>query len=253
MREDVALRCQCGDHFDLLAWLSAATSDICAAVRRDALQQIFAEALAAVGFASFNLAVLKRDKRQVVTEPTLTSWSQADISDYDQNHWHLRDPLLHYAEHGDEPLIWTASSWDDSPQHADYGQFIKSIGLRGGVIVPLLRERDGISALTALATTDDAIPQCKAHALKVLGEVTAERTCSLHITQAPPHLERNVLTLLSEQQLTILEWARQGKSNADIAVITNRSKRSVDYHMSEILRRLNVSSRGQAISIFSSR
>jgi LuxR family transcriptional regulator len=50
-------------------------------------------------------------------------------------------------------------------------------------------------------------------------------------------------------QLEVLTWAAKGKSNADIAIITGQSTRSVSYHMSEILRKLGVSGRGQAIAL----
>ena len=54
---------------------------------------------------------------------------------------------------------------------------------------------------------------------------------------------------LTGVQLEVLTWAAKGKSNADIAIITGQSTRSVSYHMSEILRKLGVSGRGQAIAL----
>jgi LuxR family transcriptional regulator len=54
---------------------------------------------------------------------------------------------------------------------------------------------------------------------------------------------------LSSVQLEVLTWAAKGKSNADIAIITGQSTRSVSYHMSEILRKLDVSGRSQAIAL----
>jgi len=54
---------------------------------------------------------------------------------------------------------------------------------------------------------------------------------------------------LSVRQLEILNWATLGKSNSDIAVITGMSKRAVAYHMSEILRKLKVASRTQAVAL----
>lgn len=54
---------------------------------------------------------------------------------------------------------------------------------------------------------------------------------------------------LTGVQLEVLTWAAKGKSNADIAIITGHSARTVSYHMSEILRKLGVSGRGQAIAL----
>lgn len=41
-----------------------------------------------------------------------------------------------------------------------------------------------------------------------------------------------------------------GKSNAEIAIILGQTKRGVDYHISEITRKLGVTSRVQAIVIY---
>ncbi|WP_164730428.1 helix-turn-helix transcriptional regulator [Pelagibacterium montanilacus] len=237
----------------MISWLSETVSSACDATTRSELHAVVSTAIDALGFSSFNLAVLKADKREFMTEPTLTSWTWDELSHYDANQWYLRDPLLERAAYGTEPLIWTASQWDGQPEHADYSSFIKALGLRAGVTVPLLCNKPELSALTALSFTRDSFSEPTAHALKILGEVVAEKTCSLGITRTPSQADINALRSLSDQQMTILEWARQGKSNADIAVITNRSKRSVDYHMSEILRRLSVSSRAQAISIYCGR
>ena len=53
---------------------------------------------------------------------------------------------------------------------------------------------------------------------------------------------------LTNRQLEILNWAAAGKSNGDIATILSQSRRAIDYHMSEILRKLRVTSRTQAIA-----
>lgn len=234
----------------MLHWIAGSVAALCAADAKKALRTELTNALTHLGFVSFNMAVLKTDKRQFMTEPTLTSWSWADLSYYDEHEWHLRDPLLAYAVTGGPPFAWTAASWDNQPEHADYSAFLRQQGLRCGVTAPLLCTRGEVSAITGLSYERDRFDDSTAAAVKILGEVAAERACALGITRGSSQAEVNTLLSLSETQLTILDWARQGKSNADIATITNRSKRSVDYHMSEILKRLNVTSRTQAISIY---
>lgn len=51
---------------------------------------------------------------------------------------------------------------------------------------------------------------------------------------------------LSKLQREILSWVSRGKSNCEIAIIMGRSERAVAYHISEILRKLEVTSRVQA-------
>lgn len=53
---------------------------------------------------------------------------------------------------------------------------------------------------------------------------------------------------LTERQLECLSWISEGKSSADIGAILSISGRTVDYHVSEICRRLNVRTRMQAVA-----
>ena len=45
---------------------------------------------------------------------------------------------------------------------------------------------------------------------------------------------------LTKRQLECLEWVSEGKSSTNIGEILGISRRTVDYHMSEICERLNV-------------
>ncbi|MCM2458644.1 EAL domain-containing protein [Rhizobium sp. CG4] len=58
-----------------------------------------------------------------------------------------------------------------------------------------------------------------------------------------------LLAKLTAQQLDLLTWAAAGKSNADIATITGLSRRGVEYHMEQILKKLGVASKVQAAAL----
>lgn len=54
---------------------------------------------------------------------------------------------------------------------------------------------------------------------------------------------------LTETQLEILSWLLNGKSNSDIAVLRNITKRAVEYQLQNIRTRLNVVSTYQAVGV----
>lgn len=54
---------------------------------------------------------------------------------------------------------------------------------------------------------------------------------------------------LSASQSAILDWIAEGKSNLDIGAIMGMTERTVRYHVSEILRKLDVASRTQAARV----
>ena len=61
----------------------------------------------------------------------------------------------------------------------------------------------------------------------------------------------SILTNLSDHQMEILRWAAHGKSNRDIGEIIGQKKRTVDYHIKAILMKLGVSTKMQAVAIYS--
>lgn len=61
------------------------------------------------------------------------------------------------------------------------------------------------------------------------------------------------LAPLSAVQREILSWIAKGKTNSEIAVITGRTKRSTDYQVIEILKKMEITSRAQAAAAFSVR
>jgi DNA-binding CsgD family transcriptional regulator len=53
---------------------------------------------------------------------------------------------------------------------------------------------------------------------------------------------------LSPRELEVLKWLKLGKTSWDISVILNISERTVNYHVNNIVQKLGVSSRLQAVS-----
>ena len=54
--------------------------------------------------------------------------------------------------------------------------------------------------------------------------------------------------LLSERELQVLAWVRDGKTNYEIGQILDISPLTVKNHVQKILRKLNVSNRAQAVA-----
>jgi LuxR family transcriptional regulator, quorum-sensing system regulator CviR len=53
---------------------------------------------------------------------------------------------------------------------------------------------------------------------------------------------------LSPRELEVLKWLTLGKSSWDISVILKISERTVNYHVTNIMKKLDVTSRLQAVS-----
>ena len=96
---------------------------------------------------------------------------------------------------------------------------------------------DGIVTSRLSYLLDLLLPQLHIAQLRIATE-DVEGNC------APAAKDRGVTT----RELEILQWVREGKSNADIAAILAISPLTVKNHVQKILRKLNVQNRAQAVA-----
>jgi len=61
--------------------------------------------------------------------------------------------------------------------------------------------------------------------------------------------EATSCSVLSPREKAVIDWLRKGKSNPDIAAIMDISERTVKFHISNIMQKLDASSRTHAVAI----
>jgi len=235
----------------LLDLVSTAVAGICAAGDKQELHAAIYAAIRSLGFDSYNLGCEKPAKREFMTNPTLTNWSYDDLVAYERDGWTGKDPLLAYAATGGRPLYWDVWTWQRQ-QRPDYLEYVKSAGLFSGVTVPIEAKGPAVSALTLLSWTDRKHDPDVAQAASIIGMVATARAAALGLTAGLSLGDGSRLRSLSSLQREILKWIAAGKSNSEIALIVGQSKRSIDYHVIEILKKLGVNSRVQAAAIHAS-
>ncbi len=57
------------------------------------------------------------------------------------------------------------------------------------------------------------------------------------------------ITNLSEREKEVLTWSKRGKSSWEISAILNISERTVNFHVNNIMQKLNAVSRTQAVAV----
>jgi len=233
----------------LLHLTSRAVAGISGAGDKEELKVALYAAVQSLGFDSFNIAFEKSAKREFMTEPTLTIWSYDDLVAYAGDGWAERDPLLDYAATGTDPLYWQAPSWNQNG-HPDYYEYIKHVGVFGGLTVPLPGSPDKLGALTLLSLADRKHDKDVTHAVSIVAMMARAKAAAVGLASGQESGASAKFRALSSLQREILKWMANGKSNVEIAVIVSQSKRSIDYHVIEILKKLEVSSRAQAAAIY---
>jgi DNA-binding CsgD family transcriptional regulator len=144
------------------------------------------------------------------------------------------------------PVVWRGSLPFQESAGGRFASFLDAARSTGWLLVPL-----GQSAARSwvLAVSRPVGRSADAGAISLLElyghAVKAVLVPAAAIAAAAPELAH---LPLSGTQLNFLRWAAEGKSSADIAAISGATRRAVDYHFAEILRKLGVASRVQAVA-----
>jgi len=174
------------------------------------------------------------------------------------SHCYPEDWLTYYVEQNYAPIdptllhgmgVRDAFSWDDLKSYQDLSdrQILlmgqgKESGLNDGVGVPLhgpMGEVYGVGLASSVAN-----PDLSKH-LKELQLLTT----NFHIFYSAMHDEkRNAHGVkLTPRELEVLKWCACGKSNWSIGEILSISEHGVDFHMRNILRKLDADNRITAV------
>jgi LuxR family quorum-sensing system transcriptional regulator CciR len=189
-----------------------------------------------------------------LTSGTSSDW-EAILSSYPAD---LHDSLIDLDFYAAKPAVqaalssrhvqfWGAPKAGSPPHHRRVSEFLAAIPVASGVVVPLPTRSHRVNiACFCARNTQFEHTDLIANYLTVVGKLVLMRVESMGIG------DRRDVSGLTETQREIVSWLAQGKSSTDIATILGMSKRAVDYHAAECLRKLGVSSRKQAIAMLGS-
>jgi len=228
-----------------------AIASICSAQNKPQLASALSDGLDALGFQRYILSCNKADVSELMTAPTLTNWTEGELDAYNRGGWGTRASLLELLDQTGLRKAWQPNDWGHSAKARKYAEYLCSIGIRSGVTASILGRPETVSAITAMSFSEVILDPDSPHAVAAIAQAACTQAAMLGVPDVRPSTMLPGLNKLSAKQIEILEWASQGKSNRDIATIVGSSKRTIDYHMSEILRKLGVASRAQAVMIFS--
>jgi len=234
-----------------VARLSEIISVIQAAEDRDGLASRTLDGFKAFGFDSFNISINVKDRLELVKGTTLSSFGDDFHDDYEGLKLYEIDPVMDRIFSHCGVFRWKSEIAPEGREKTLY-EYLRSVPLTQGVVVPLPRKPGCVSIANVTSGTNMNYTGEMVHCVSVIARVAMMRAECLGLC-ADDTAARLGEAGLSARQIEILHWAAQGKSNGDIAAIVGQSKRAVDWHMSEILRKLKVASRSQAVALFGPR
>lgn len=185
-----------------------------------------------------------------MTAPDLTTWTSQDLEGYVKGGFLETDPLLAHIAASNTPLCWDADSLKGTAS-AEYLEMIGDRGILGGATIPLPGREGTFSAMTFLSSPEAKIDKIDQFEIAKIIAYTSSLKMPSIFNSSPMGEKVGNLRRLSGIQIEILGWISEGKSNSDIANILDVSKKKTEYHVSEIIRKLEVSTRIQAAIVYS--
>lgn len=167
---------------------------------------------------------------------------------YAQKEYFLADNIVHMGLQSDGPVFWadhgTIDGMSDKRNQISREMLSEaaSIGLKDGWLHCIMGRRSTEFACISLAG-DDLKKTCDS-------EIVLEHLLP-HLCQAVKRVisgQNTQTTGLTKREREILSWTAAGKSAWDISMILNISRRTVEYHMANVLKKLDAVNASQAVA-----
>ena len=155
------------------------------------------------------------------------------------------DPIIHYCSHHLLPLPWHALQGERSRAARTFMSEAGEFGLRGGISTPV-HGPHGELGILSFAHDGSLRAEDVEHA------VPAVHLLAGYLHEAVPRVtgvasEREGKKL-SQREVDCLRWAAEGKTSWEVSRLCNISERTVNFHLANVVRKLNAKSRQHAIA-----
>lgn len=209
------------------------------------LRATFASAMAAEGFENYILSsVTRKDASNTIWVEVVNGYFDV----YRSKRRELVDPILQHCVSTSLPFLWNevAKTRQFLPEQNRFLQEVESFGVHSVVWLPVhsrAGRRDGIGLSRRHPDPPDPAR------LPILHAISAQTWSRyLELTDNHPPLPPDGASLTAKE-LEVLNWMKDGKGNADIADIMTLSVKTIEYHVTNILRKLGASNRIGAVVI----
>ena len=177
------------------------------------------------------------------------TFPEGHFENYLAEGWQDIDPILAFTARARRPFLWDqeASRMQFDPAQTALLDECKRVGVHSLVVSPI-HEPDGICHVVGASMRHAEAPDPKR--VPILQACFAQLWCRYAtLTGASAMAEPERALALTQKELQVLMWIKDGKSNADISEIMSLSPKTVEYHVGNILRKLGAANRTTAVVI----
>ncbi|MDD5378218.1 MAG: autoinducer binding domain-containing protein [Acidithiobacillus sp.] len=162
---------------------------------------------------------------------------------YQAQEYQAIDPTVRHAMRSPSPVVWSddlfapaRELWEDA----------RSFGLRAG-LAHTCRDAGGMGGMLTLARAGETVTtaEWQAKACHILWLVQAVHLSMIRVIA--PKLQPEIAVQLSRREVEVLRWTGEGKTSGEIANIFNITERTVNFHVSKAMAKLNAVNKTAAV------
>ncbi|QXI11197.1 autoinducer binding domain-containing protein [Pseudomonas zeae] len=163
---------------------------------------------------------------------------------YDQKHYSKIDPLIAHCNHSMMPIVWSESVFADKPQ---LWQGLQQYGLQYGWSQSFHHEQSGLCSIISLARKHCPISPLELYEHFGYMFYATSHLSELFARTLPPQSLKPRQPHLSPRELEVLQLSAGGKTAYEISKILSLSERTVNYHVQNVIEKLNVCNKISAV------
>jgi LuxR family transcriptional regulator, quorum-sensing system regulator BjaR1 len=206
----------------------------------------FRDAVTKLGFTSLGINDLPRPGEGANPVILMESTPPGFRECYIEERFYLVDHICAQARAAAEPFRYSEAPFPraQAANHRRFLQALDTFGLANGFVVPLGRPAN-MPACAWLAGADPILDDDAKRTVQLIALFAASMA---RVLSCPPD-DGAGASKLSGREREVLTWAAQGKSARDIGEILRITKRTVDAHTQNAIRKLGATNRTHAVVV----
>jgi LuxR family quorum-sensing transcriptional regulator LasR len=200
-----------------------------------------------LGFTSVMYAALPSRHASLESSFLHSNYSQDWRRHYEAEKLHHVDPTVQHCMTSVLPLVWEPDSFGRQAERAVYEE-ASGYGIRSGITFPM-HGCNGEAGLISFASDTKPDKTFNEQLTQFMADLSLVRDyafeSSLPFLRAKCHTDP--VPHLTRRELEVLKWVMAGKSSWEISRITDCAEATVNFHISNIRQKFNVSTRQQAL------
>jgi DNA-binding CsgD family transcriptional regulator len=206
------------------------------------LKKLFLAAVAGEGYEN---AVFARTNNQRLVSLPWAEFPAGYVDTYTSREWDKIDPVVRRAHSARGPFKWS----DTSPrggftkEQNSFFEQCRELGVHSGITIPISGSGHHVDLVSLSLRQKGQVPAPRLTHVYMLSVQYWLKYCELADRRT------QVTVCLTGQELECLRWCKEGKTNWEIGEILNISEKTVEFHLSNGMRKLGANNRITAVII----